>query len=176
MTCAALESIAAWVQGELSEVDSDAFEEHFFGCDACTSNARRLLRLVGQLASALPPVLTPERRRALGARHPRLPAVDVEPGQRRQLRIGETQPVGVWLIRAPLAGATRVDLEASAGGTRLFYLADVPFDAMRGEVVLACQAHYSALPPVLEVTLRASGPDGPRPATEYILDHDFENP
>ena len=176
MTCVALESIAAWALDELPAADSEAFEEHLFGCDACARNTHRMLRLVEQLSLALPPVLTPERRRALSARHPRLPTIDIEPGQRRRLRLGGAEPVGVWIMHAPLAGATRVDLEARAGDTVLFALADVPFDAARGEVVLACQTHYSALPPVLGVRLKASGPDGERPVSEYILDHDFESP
>ena len=175
MTCAALETIAAWVQGELVEAESEAFEEHLFGCDACTGNTRRLQRLVEQLSIALPPVLTIARRQALAARHPGLPAVDVEPGQRHRLTLGPAQPFGVWVMHAPLAGATRVDLEARASGALLFSFTDVPFDAARGQVVLACQTHYSALPRVLQIRLKAVGPDGERPVSEYILDHEFES-
>jgi len=176
VTCAALETIAAWAQGELPTPESEAFEEHLFACEGCARNTHRMQRLVEQLSVALPPVLTLARRQALAARHPRLPAVDVEPGQRRRLRLGGTQPVGVWVMHAPLAGATRVDLSARAGGSLLFALVDVPFDPVRGEVVLACQTHYGALPPLLEVSLTATGPDGERPVNEYILDHEFESP
>lgn len=177
MTCAALESIAAWVLGELPAAESEQFEEHFFGCDACASNARRMEQLVAQLSAALPPVLTPERRQALAARHPRMPAIDVEPGRRATIHLGGAQPVGVWVMHAPLGAVTRVDLEARAGGALLFVLADVPFDAARGEVVLACQAHYSALADdtELRVRLTATGPGGERPVGEYILAHEFEN-
>jgi hypothetical protein len=174
MTCAALETVAAWVLRELAVADSEAFEEHLFACEACTGNARRMQHLIELLSASLPPVLTLARRQALGARHAPLPAVDVEPGQRRRLAIGGSQPVGIWIMHAALAGATRVDLEARAEGRLLFALADVPFDAARGEVVLACQTHYSALPRVLEVRLEATGPDGERPVSEYILDHEFE--
>lgn len=177
MTCAALELIAAWVLGELPAAESEQLEEHFFACDVCTSNVRRVERLVAQLAVALPPVLTPERRQALSARHPQMPVIDVAPDQRATIRLGGAQPVGVWVMHAPLDAVTRVDLEAWAGGALLFALADVPFDAARGEVVLACQAHYSALPggPELHVRLTAAGPGGERPVGEYILDHEFEN-
>jgi len=175
--CVTLELVAAWVLGELPVAESEAFEEHFFGCDACASQARRVERLVMQLAAALPPVLTPERRQVLAAQNPRMPAIAVEPGQRATIRLGGAQPVGVWVMRAPLDGATRVDLEARAGDMALFALVDVPFDAVLGEVVLACQAHYSALPggTELRVRLTVTGLGGERPVGEYILDHEFES-
>ena len=85
MTCAALET--AWVLGELPEAESEQLEQHFFGCDACTRNVERMFSLVAQLAAALPPVLTLARREALVARHPALPAIDVEPGRRALLNL-----------------------------------------------------------------------------------------
>ncbi len=178
MTCPALETIAAWVLGELPALAAEPFEEHLFGCVACTRNAERRERLVAQVAGALPYVLTPERRRGLALRHPRLVVVDVEPGQRGMLRLGKATSLGVWVLHVPLDAATRVDLEASAAdGSALLSLPDVPFDAARGEVLLACHLHYGALPGGSEmfVRLTATRTDGERPVGEYVLDHEFEN-
>ena len=179
MTCPSLESVAAWLLEELPESESALFEEHYFGCDTFLGRADRLARLIEQLRASLPPILTSGRRQAFGAHHPRLPAVRVEPGQRATIHLGPRADMGLWLMQAPLGQVTRVDFEARApSGELLFALADVPFDDQRGEVVLACQAHYRVLqmPDELHVRLTATRPGGARsPLGEYILHHEFEN-
>ena len=177
MTCPALSVVAAWVLGELPGAEAERFEEHYFGCEGCFRRAAGMQRLVAQLRAALPPILTLARRRELTARQP-LPAVDVRPGERAKLRLGPSTEVGIWVMHAALDQVTRVDFEARRpDGGLVFALTDVPFDAERGEVVLACQVHYSVLPgpPVLHVQLTATGPDGQRPVGLYVLDHEFEN-
>lgn len=179
MSCPELETIAAWCLGEQSDAEAHGFEEHYFSCERCLEQAGRLLRLVRQLHVSLPSVLTPQRRRSLEASRPSLPAARVQAGGRATLSMSAGAPVGIWLLQAPLAQVTRVDLEArTAEGALVFALPDVPFDAARGEVVLACQLHYRALPgtPELHARLVADGPSGWQPLAEYILDHHFEAP
>ena len=68
-------------------------------------------------------------------------------------------------------------LEARApAGDVLFAFYDVPFDASRGEVALACQLHYRSMPgpALMHVRLTVTTPDGRRPSAEYFLDHVFE--
>lgn len=179
MRCPSLETVAAWVLGESADDPGAAerFEEHYFVCDVCLGRAERLQRLIELLRASVPTVLTAERRRDLEALHPGLPAIQIEPGERATMRLGPSSELGIFLMRAPLAHATRVDLEATdAKGAALFALKDVPFDPARGEVALACQLHYRALPapPELHVRLTVAEPGGPRPVVEYILDHEFE--
>jgi anti-sigma factor RsiW len=179
MTCPHLETIAAYTLDELGEEEQVAFEEHYFGCDACLAQAERMQRLVAELQATLPAVLTRGRRERLEASHPRPAAVDVQPGETASIRLAGDAPVGLWVMHAPLAGAERVDLEAhDASGNPLFTLRDVPFDAERGEVVLACQVHYRALPGVekMRASLIATDAKGPRQVGEYLLDHRFESP
>ncbi len=179
MSCPSLESVAAWLLEELPQSESALFEEHYFECDTCLGRADRLERLLEQLRSSLPPILTSGRRRAFGANYPRLPAVRVDGGQRATIHLGPRARMGLWLMQAPLGQVARVDFEARApSGELLFALTDVPFDEQRGEVVLACQTHYRALamPNELHVRLTATGPDGSRsPLGEYILNHEFES-
>jgi anti-sigma factor RsiW len=178
VTCPELETIAAFTLDELDTETADAFEEHYFGCDACTARLEQLRELVTKLGSALPPILTAERRRALEAAHPGHAVVDVRPGQTAELHLGALAPVGLWVMHAPLAGVKRVDFEArDATGAPLFALDDVPFDAARGEVVLACQVHYRALPGTsrLEVSLTATDATGARAVNAYTLEHFFES-
>lgn len=177
MSCAELETIAAWCLGELPEADGERFEEHYFSCEHCTEQVARMFRLLEQLNASLPPVLTPERRRALEAAQPLLSAVRVPAGGRARMRMTEDAPFGLWLMEAPLQGVTRVDVEARApDGALVFAFRDVPFDESRGQVVLACQLHYRAMPMAREMhaKLMAHGPGGERPTSEYVLDHEFE--
>lgn len=179
MTCPNLETVAAWTLDELDEEASNAFEEHYFGCDACVEQAERMRRLVSELEATLPAVLTQARRKRLEATQPRPTSVAVRPGETATIRLGGDAPVGFWVMHAPLSGVERVDFEArDANGAPLFAIEDVPFDAERGEVVLACQVHYRNLPGIqsLHVSLTATDAQGSRPVGNYILDHRFESP
>jgi hypothetical protein len=178
MSCPSLETLAAWCLAELPEADADSFEQHYFSCDGCLEQAERMQRVIEQLRASLPPVLTTARRTALETSTPALRSVSVAAGQRASLRLGADAPVAIWCMQAPLERVQRVDFEArNPDGSLLMALPDVPFDAARGEVVLACQLHYRGLQGSLEmhVSLIATGPTGRRPLGEYILDHDFES-
>jgi len=178
MTCPSLETCAAWALDELNEADQQAFEAHFFGCTRCFTHAERLARLVAGLRSALPSFLTTERRRRLTATRGSFPVVHVAPGERATIRLSDGVPVGLWVMHAALGDAQRVDFEArSADGSLLFSVADVPFDAERGEVVLACQVHYRTLPmgPDLYGKLSARQGAETRVLGEYVLNHVFDS-
>lgn len=178
MSCPSLDTVAAWTLDELEEADAERFEEHYFDCDECLRRAAQMRRSLTQLAASLPPILTAERRRALSASRAPMPAVSVRPGERATIRLGGAAEVGLWVLCAPLKDVTRVDFEArSPQGDVLFALSDVPFDPVRGEVVLACQVHYRALPAAgeMHVRLTGTGASGARPVSEYVLDHEFES-
>jgi hypothetical protein len=79
-------------------------------------------------------------------------------------------------IRAPLAGAKRVDVvrRVRVGGEQLEdRVADVPFDPAAGEVLfIPAAAALKAMPShVLEVTLLAVDEAGERPIGEYTFRH-----
>jgi len=178
VSCPNLETIAAFTLDELDPAEAERFEEHYFECDACLAQAASLRRLVAELGASLPPVLTSARRRALEAERPGLTQVTVNPGETATIRLNDADNVGFWVMRAPLAGVCRVDFEArDAEGAPLFAFTDVPFDADKGEVVLACQSHYRALPggSTLRVRLTATDAAGTRSVGEYTLDHRFES-
>jgi len=178
VSCPNLETVAAWTLDELAPDAAEAFEEHYFGCDACLAQASEMRRLITELGAALPPILTGERRRALAASHPGHSVVDVHPGETAALTLGTAAPVGLWVMHAPLAGVERVDVDArDPSGAALFSLKDVPFDATRGEVVLACQLHYRGLTGSgrVQVTLTATDVRGAVAESAYVLEHFFES-
>lgn len=178
MTCSTLELTAQWVLGDLPEAEARTFEHHYFECEYCFEQALRMQQLVEELQVRLPPELTLERRRRLEAARPYLPAVEVQPGERAQLRLAPSAEIGVWVMRAPLQQAARVDIEArDASGALFFALSDVPFDGRHDEVVLACQMHPRAATGCseLHVRLTATEPGGARRHLgDYVLDHLLE--
>jgi hypothetical protein len=178
MTCPTLETCAAWALDELSEPETEAFEAHFFGCARCFAHAQRLQQLTSEFRSAVPAFLTQKRHRQLAASRSSLPAVHVAPGEQATIRLGGDAPVGIWVMHAPLANVERVDFEARAvDGSLMFSVPDVPFDRERGEVLLACQIHYRALPmgPDLFAKLSARQGSETRVLGEYVLNHVFDS-
>ncbi len=177
MSCPSLETVVAWALDELPQAAAELFEEHYFECDLCFRRAQHVHRLVAELDGSLPPLLTSERREKLSAAEPDMPAIKVRPGERATLHLGGKSQFGLWIMQAAVADATRVDFEArDTHGELLFAHQDVPFDADRNEVVLACQLHYRALPLAGTFCVRLSATDraGTRRVSEYLLDHEFE--
>lgn len=177
MTCPTLETSAAWALGELTELENERFEAHFFGCQRCFEQTERMARLMEALRSALPPILTPGRHQRLQARGA-LSAVHVAPGERATIRLGSDAPIGIWVLHAGLGDVERVDFEAlTADGSLAFAVPDAPFDREKGEVLLACQVHYRALPmgPHLIGKLSARQGAETRLLGEYFLDHEFDS-
>lgn len=178
MTCPTLETSAAWALGELTDPESERFEAHFFACRRCFEQTERLARLTDGLRSALPPILTPERHQRLRGEHGAVPAVHVAPGEQATIRLGADAQIGIWILHASLSDVDHVDFEAlTADGSRAFAVPDAPFDRERGEVLLACQLHYRALPtgPLLVGKLSARQGANTRLLGEYFLNHDFES-
>lgn len=178
MTCPTLETCAAWSLDELSEAEGQAFEAHFFGCARCFAHAQRLQGLIASFRNAIPSFLTTERHQKLAATRSSLPAVHVAPGDQATIRLGGDAPVAVWVMHAELSNVERVDFEArAADGSLLFAVPDVPFDRERGEVLLACQIHYRALPmgPGFVGKLSARQGSETRVLGEYGLNHVFES-
>ena len=179
MTCPSLETVAAWVLGDLTDEEGAAFEEHYFACEACFGRAKRMQELVLKLETALPPILTADRLAALESRRGSLPSVHVQPGESGTVRLGGANLLAVWVLHCELAGVTRVDFEArSETGELYFTFQDVPFDAEHGQVLLPCHVRLRELPydPRLLARLSARDASGSRPLGEYLLNHEFESP
>ena len=180
MTCPSLETVAAWLLGDLTDEEGSAFEEHYFGCEACFDRAERMQGLILKLETALAPILTANRLATLETRRGSLPTVHVQPGESGTVRLGGTHSLAVWALHCELAGVTRVDFEAQREtGEALFTFRDVPFDAERGQVLLPCHVHYyrvPSAPPRFFARLNARDSSGSRPLGEYLLNHELENP
>jgi len=178
MNCFALETIAGWVLGELPEPEAELFEAHYFGCARCFEQAEQMQRLVQQLQTSLPPVLTRARFEALLGRSPQVPTVHVQSGRAGTIQLGARQPIAIWAMDCDLRDVVRVDLRAHGpAGETYFAFSDVPFDAERGQVLMPCHWHYRALGVDASFECRLTGQVGAetRVLGDYILNHEFEN-
>jgi len=129
--------------GSLPAEAAAAAEEHLFGCDACAAASDRLGALVAGLRTALPPVISHAHRDRLVAEGARITVTPVEPGVDAHAVFRSDVDLLIHSLRAPLEHVARLDVEVfDAAGTTLGQHVHVPFDASRGEVLIACQRHY----------------------------------
>lgn len=177
MNCPSLEKLAAWFLEAADDADTGGVEEHIFSCDRCAGRAERMETLVERLRTRLPPILTPERRRSLEQTAPELPTSPVSPGTSAILEFRKGTDIGFWILQCDLSGIERVDCALLAeDGATLMSLPDVPFDAERQEVVLACHVHYRALGPAdMVARLTAIDGAGQSRTAEYRLLHRFSD-
>ena len=154
-------------------VDADALEEHVFVCDRCAREFERVGGLPAQLRDLVQPVIGRDRLDRLIARGTPIRVTPVSPGQRVTVEFARDLALLVHALRADLAGVSRVDMELLApDGTPLLAMSHVPFDAERGEVLIACQQHYMGVfPPLSWFRLFAVGNEDKRSLGEYIVDH-----
>lgn len=173
MSCPTLEAVAAWTLGDLSGEEGEAFEAHWFACDDCRARSERMLVLVRFLNAMTPTFLTTARRELLEKAGP-LPVTAVSPGQEGELRFAG-KDTGMWIFRMNLTGVDRVDCHFLHEGTTFQSFPDVPFDAGRGEIALACRTHYQAVaPPRFSVRLTSTSGGVTRPIAEYVVSHIFD--
>jgi hypothetical protein len=127
--------------GELA--DAESVEDHLFACDDCAAQSAQLDRLVGSLLHLVPPVLTRGLRDRLEARGFKILDMAFEAGAQGEAFFAADLDLLVFALRAELANAQRVDLDVLDGtGHVHFAFTGVPFDPVRGEVLVACQQHF----------------------------------
>ncbi|HEY7698606.1 MAG TPA: zf-HC2 domain-containing protein [Vicinamibacteria bacterium] len=141
--------LSDYLAGLLEEPQSEELEAHLFSCRTCAAASERLFALAAAIREAVLPVLSPERFQELG-REGRIAEVNtMSPGQ-----VVETlYPPGDKVLVHRLGGsdlsrARRVDVALlDLEGRPLTRYDDIPFDAARGEVLMACQRHFADVYP-----------------------------
>jgi Putative zinc-finger len=166
--------LADYLAGLLTEPESDELEEHLFSCESCAGEAERVFALAASTREAAPPVLSTERFETF-SREGRVAVVNpMAPGEVVEVRF---PPEGKLLVHrlggSDLSRARRVDLELlDLEGSSVVRLPDVPFDAGRGEVFLACQRHFAdRFPHDLVVRVEVIGEPKKEEAKRYTILH-----
>jgi hypothetical protein len=173
------ENLVAYWLGEVPAEREATLEAHFFGCASCSGRLEGLAALAAGVRAAVKdgkvsmavsgPFVEAMRQAGLRLREYRL-----DPGGSVNCTIRADDDAVVSRLRAPLAGVKRVDLvRMRGGGTPEERLADVPFDAETGEVLVIPSAAWLKTMPAFTMRMRliAVGEAGERAVGDYAFNH-----
>jgi anti-sigma factor RsiW len=168
--------IAYWA-GELPQDETDAVDEHVMGCETCARASEQVAFITEGIRAAISPIITARELAALRARGLRIEENVVRPGQRTPLVFRANLDILVHrLAGLDLSGAERVQVTVRVEETGEVILENpaAPFDAAAGEVLIACQRHFSAFPPNIVFEVAAIATDGATTSATYTIPHLFE--
>ena len=182
MTCEkpiGFETLTAYWLGELHKEREALIEEHLFGCAYCTRRLEGLAALASGVRAAVKdgtvsmvvsrPFVEAMKQAGLTLREYRL-----EPGGSVNCTIRADDDAVISRLRAPLAGVKCLDLLRMRGGDEPdVRLADVPFDAETGEVLVIPSAAWLKTMPAFTMQMRliAVGEAGERQIGDYTFNH-----
>jgi hypothetical protein len=174
-----LETLVGYWLGELAEAREVSLEEHLFGCAHCTRQLERIVAMADGVRTAVrtgtasmvvsAPFVVAMQQAGLRLREYRL-----GPGDSVNCTIRVDDDAVVSRMRAPLAGVRRLDLVSTLGrGEPEVRMADVPFDADSGEVLLIPSAAWLKTMPAFTMRMRlvAVAETGEHPIGDYTFDH-----
>ena len=179
MTCGKpvdFEALVAWWLGEAPA--GDTIEEHLLACAHCSGRLEWLAALSGGVRAVVregrvskvvsAPFVASMRRAGLRLREYRL-----DPGGSVNCTIRADDDAVVSRLRAPLAGVKRLDgVRAQDAGPEV-RIADVPFDAAAGEVLLVPSSAWLKTMPAFTTRTRLVAVDeaGETQVGEYTFVH-----
>jgi hypothetical protein len=172
----AFDSLIAYWAGDLDPSESDALEAHVMGCPSCSAASARVAAIAVAVRAQIPPIVSREIVAKLRERGLRITDNPVRPGERKEVAFEANVDVllhrlgGLDLSRATRVGVT-VSVEET--GDVLFQTDDAPFDREAGEVLIACQKHFSAFPPNIQFHVRSHDASGQERVTAYTVPHVF---
>jgi len=173
------ERLLEYLLGELEAADEDQLEIHLFGCAACAAEGDRVAGLATAIGRVVPPVLTRSRFESLEDAGVVSQVNVMAPGDVARVVYPSSGKLLVLRMGgADLGDARRVDVELrTLDGEPVARLDDVPFDASRGEVLVACQHHFSeTFPHDLVFAMELVSGDDRRPVAEYTVFHRLDVP
>ncbi|MGE5089390.1 MAG: anti-sigma factor family protein [Candidatus Levyibacteriota bacterium] len=168
MTCKTpidFESLVAWWLGELPEEREAPLEEHLLGCAHCSGALEEIAALASGLRTAVhngqvSMVVTPPFVAAMKQAGLRLREYRLDPGGSVNCTIRVDDDAVVSHLQAPLAGVKRLDLVRILGDDEKMRVADVPFDAATGEVLVIPSAAWLKSMPAFTMQMRLIAVDG----------------
>lgn len=166
--------VALWA-GDLADAEGERVETHLFGCESCAAASDGIGRLVGGLREAVPPAITHAHREKLRERGLRLLETPVAAGASERAHFSPDVDLMVHVLQGDFTRAARVDVDlVTSDRVTMMKLEDVPFDAARGELLIACQRHYEHMfPGCDDLTFRVFAVEGDRRdlVGSYLVHH-----
>jgi hypothetical protein len=179
-TCAAplsLGTLVAYWAGDLPQFETDAVDAHVIGCATCATASERIAAITEGIRASISPVIVQRELDTLRARGLRVEENPVRPGERAPVLFRRDVDLLIHRLRElDLSRAERVQIKVTSEktGDVMMESPAVPFDAAAGEVLIACQRHFSELPPdvVFEVSVIEAGVA--KSSATYFVPHIFE--
>lgn len=181
MTCTNpidFETLVAYWLGEVPDEREALLEQHLFGCAYCTGQLESLAGLASGVRAAVKDgtvsmVVSGPFVEAMKQSGLRLREYRVGPGGSVNCTIAADDDAVVSRLRAPLAGVKRLDVVNIQGGEPDMRLADVPFDAQTGEVMMIPSTAWLKTMPAFTMRTRliAVGGAGDKPIGDYTFHH-----
>jgi hypothetical protein len=171
------EALVAYWADDLDESEVDRLDEHLMGCDLCTAESARVAAVAGAVRAVLAPFVDHARLEVLRARGLRVRENLVQPNERRVVVFtADTDVLVHKLAGLDLRSASNVGIVITVEETGDVLLAEpsVPFDRDSGEVLVACQPHFTAFPPNVVAEVRTLDATGSEATVRYPLPHIFE--
>lgn len=171
------ERLVAYWADDLDADDTARVEEHLFGCAACTVEAERIARIAQALRGVIPPVIARAQLEELRARGLTIADTTFAPGVRQAVTFERHVDLMIHHLGGlDLATAERVEVTVRSEATGAVVHADpwAPFDRDRGEVLIACQRHFSHLPHDVVFDVRVHRASGPAAVATFVVPHVFD--
>ncbi|MDB5215304.1 MAG: hypothetical protein JWO86_3231 [Myxococcaceae bacterium] len=178
-TCAtpiAWDELVAYWAGELDGSDLDRLDEHLMGCPTCTAESARVSAVTEAVRALIPPVIDHARLESLRATGRPMRDNVVHPDDRRSVVFEAATDFLIHRLRFDLSRAERVEVRVSVESTGAVLLVEphAPFDRDSGEVLIACQRHFAAMPPDIVIEVRAHDAAGIESIARYPIPHVYQ--
>jgi hypothetical protein len=174
----AFDTLVEYWLDELEEAAGERVDEHVLGCDACAARLAEIVELGRAIrhaieAGAVRAFLTTDFVQRLAERGVRVREYRIPPNGSVNCGVAPQDQLVVTHLEAPLQGVHRLDLVSQVEDHPPEIVRDIPFDAARGEVVIAPSvAKLRGAPPHRHrVRLIAVDGDGERLIGEYTFHH-----
>jgi len=171
------EKLVAYWAGDMSVEETGEVDEHLMGCASCTAQSARVAAVREAVRAMVPPIVTRERAERLRASGVSTVDNTLVPGERKLARFSAGLDFMFHRLRGldlTNADRVRVTIRVEETGDVVHDDPNAPFEAAGGEVILACQKHFTAFPPNLVVEVRAHDPSGREQVALYPIPHVFE--
>lgn len=170
------EQLVAYWANDLDAATVDAIDDQLFTCAGCARDAERLSRVAQVFRMSLPPIVGREQVEALRASGLVVRDNDFEPSVRKTVHFARDVDFLIHHLRGlELRDAERVAvlIRSESTGSVLFDEPFAPFDVERGEVLIACQRHFSRMPSDIAVEVRVIRAASEHATTTYLIPHVF---
>ena len=170
------ETLVAYWASDLPPSDSESVEVHLMGCASCTATSASVAAIVQAIGAQIPPVVSRDDVTKLRARGLRVVDNIVRLGERKDAIFPPHTDILIHRLGGlDLSRVTRVGVTVKVGETAevIFQTDDAPFDREAGEVLIACQRHFSVYPPNIVFEIRSHDASHGETLAVYEVPHVF---